>query len=396
MSSPHSPASTDVLESLPEVIQNAVAVLAILTTVGFEESAINYEQMPARSLGVDRDEMVLLARLIVGDRDFSYALGLAITDAEAWLARGTMIWRRADQATREAFYRTSALFRVEHFGNLLRGLEEVGIRPPKPLGLAIGELRRSGIADAVGRSAQPSPVAAPAPPPRPRPRPAAPAPTGPRRFEPGKLDVGKEAAAELMGVDLAPFVERHAAGDWGESAYVEENEAALRDGRAVLSVFRTDGGRRFWIVTWAARTKTSVMVHNEHADERLALDLVCRHVCIGAPKSPEIVAASNETLYAVPLFARNGPSDGSEAELAAMVLAYVIGEGRTGHVPPRPEQLFRELARSVTGVDFRPIDRNGRPVPKDAPQRKWQQEADRCKQENIGAWFAATWEERLH
>lgn len=59
---------------------------------------------------------------------------------------------------------------------------------------------------------------------------------------------------------------RHSRGDWGE---VDEhdrqaNEAALKDGTRLLSVYRTADGMKFWVITEADRSATTILLPEEY------------------------------------------------------------------------------------------------------------------------------------
>lgn len=58
---------------------------------------------------------------------------------------------------------------------------------------------------------------------------------------------------------------RHLQGDWGEvgAADREANEAALRAGKPLFSLYRTRVGRTVRVVTDASRTRTSMTLPEE-------------------------------------------------------------------------------------------------------------------------------------
>lgn len=58
---------------------------------------------------------------------------------------------------------------------------------------------------------------------------------------------------------------RHFAGDWGDVCADDAaaNEAALQFGGRVLSVYAADGPK-FWIITEADRSRTTVMLPEEY------------------------------------------------------------------------------------------------------------------------------------
>lgn len=76
---------------------------------------------------------------------------------------------------------------------------------------------------------------------------------------PGVLDA-------VSAVDLASALARHSRGDWGEveGADWEENNRSIRDGFRLLSAYRTEAGTRFWIITEADRSITTVLLPDEY------------------------------------------------------------------------------------------------------------------------------------
>lgn len=59
---------------------------------------------------------------------------------------------------------------------------------------------------------------------------------------------------------------RHSRGDWGD--VVEEdwrvNDQALQNGERLLSVYHTLSGTKFWIITEADRSATTVLLPSEY------------------------------------------------------------------------------------------------------------------------------------
>ena len=55
---------------------------------------------------------------------------------------------------------------------------------------------------------------------------------------------------------------RHAAGDWGNLCDEDrrENELALQEGHRLLSAYQADDGTKFWIITEADRSVTTVLL----------------------------------------------------------------------------------------------------------------------------------------
>jgi hypothetical protein len=66
--------------------------------------------------------------------------------------------------------------------------------------------------------------------------------------------------------DVLVGISRHQAGDWGEvNAHDrEENELSLREGFRLFSVYRSTKGMKFWMITEADRSVTTVLLPEDH------------------------------------------------------------------------------------------------------------------------------------
>lgn len=83
---------------------------------------------------------------------------------------------------------------------------------------------------------------------------------------PGALEV-----IEAAGQEPSFFLEKHASGDWGkvDAADAIANDAAIRSGERLLSVYRTLLGVEVWVLTEAmddagVRAATTLMLPEEH------------------------------------------------------------------------------------------------------------------------------------
>ena len=74
------------------------------------------------------------------------------------------------------------------------------------------------------------------------------------------------ALAAIPPEEMLGAMARHAAGDWGECGPEdwEENELSLREGFRLFSVYHTAAGRKFWIITEADRSVTTVLLPEEY------------------------------------------------------------------------------------------------------------------------------------
>jgi len=86
------------------------------------------------------------------------------------------------------------------------------------------------------------------------------------RFPLGFLYVTTHAAAELDPADVFKGLQRHASGDWGELCEedVAENELSLEEGFRILSAYTDGRGTKFWIITEADRSSTTVLLPDDY------------------------------------------------------------------------------------------------------------------------------------
>lgn len=86
------------------------------------------------------------------------------------------------------------------------------------------------------------------------------------KFSLGQTVITRNAADKLNPADVVTGMERHVSGEWGELCPedIAQNERALqREGRLV-SVYRDDNGTRFYIITEADRSVTTVLLPEDY------------------------------------------------------------------------------------------------------------------------------------
>ena len=85
-------------------------------------------------------------------------------------------------------------------------------------------------------------------------------------FAPGRIVITRGALDALDGNDVHACIARHAGGDWGDVCPEDKqaNEDALKVGARLLSAYHTDSGRKFWIITEADRSATTVLLPEEY------------------------------------------------------------------------------------------------------------------------------------
>ena len=88
------------------------------------------------------------------------------------------------------------------------------------------------------------------------------------KFQLGSLVAtpGALQALEQAGQSPMEFLQRHAAGDWGEvDAHDKaENEYSLQQGFRLLSAYRLADGTKIWIITEADRSSTTLLLPEEY------------------------------------------------------------------------------------------------------------------------------------
>lgn len=88
----------------------------------------------------------------------------------------------------------------------------------------------------------------------------------PARFPLGATVITPTALEELSSTAIREALERHAQGDWGEVCQEdrEANERALCQGLRLLSVYHNGNGTKFWIITEADRSATTVLLPSDY------------------------------------------------------------------------------------------------------------------------------------
>jgi len=87
-----------------------------------------------------------------------------------------------------------------------------------------------------------------------------------RAFPLGRLVSTPAALKAIPPDEMQKALLRHAQGDWGDCCPEdwEENELSLRQGYRLFSVYRTEAGRKFWIITEADRSATTVLLPGDY------------------------------------------------------------------------------------------------------------------------------------
>jgi hypothetical protein len=86
------------------------------------------------------------------------------------------------------------------------------------------------------------------------------------KFPLGKLVATVGAIKAITAEEASDAICRHHRGDWGIVGEDDrlENELSLKEGFRLFSVYMTKDGARFWIITEADRSATTVLLPEEY------------------------------------------------------------------------------------------------------------------------------------
>ena len=86
------------------------------------------------------------------------------------------------------------------------------------------------------------------------------------KFPPGTIVATPNALESVSSKEMDIALARHLQGDWGEVDEEDrhENEISLENGFRLLSVYRTSAGIKFWIITEADRSVTTVLLPEDY------------------------------------------------------------------------------------------------------------------------------------
>lgn len=86
------------------------------------------------------------------------------------------------------------------------------------------------------------------------------------KFNLGQTLITPGARDSLEAEDVMLAMRRHAKGDWGDCCHDdrEANDLALIEGSRILSVYHDKFGVKFWIITEADRSATTVILPSEY------------------------------------------------------------------------------------------------------------------------------------
>jgi hypothetical protein len=86
------------------------------------------------------------------------------------------------------------------------------------------------------------------------------------KFRLGRIVSTPNAINHLTQEDILTAIQRHQAGDWGDMDEHDrrENELSLKRGLRLLSVYYAGNGTKFWLITEADRSVTTVLLPEDY------------------------------------------------------------------------------------------------------------------------------------
>jgi hypothetical protein len=86
------------------------------------------------------------------------------------------------------------------------------------------------------------------------------------KFEIGRLVATPNALGVLTFDDIVACLSRHVVGDWGtmDPHDLHANNQALALGGRLFSAYDSAGGERFWIITEADRSATTILLPEDY------------------------------------------------------------------------------------------------------------------------------------
>jgi hypothetical protein len=86
------------------------------------------------------------------------------------------------------------------------------------------------------------------------------------KFRLGKIVSTPNALDQLTQEDILMGIQRHQAGDWGnvDTYGHAANDRALIEGKRLWSVYHAGSGVKFWLITEASRSHTTVLLPEDY------------------------------------------------------------------------------------------------------------------------------------
>jgi hypothetical protein len=86
------------------------------------------------------------------------------------------------------------------------------------------------------------------------------------KFQLGQIVATPNALNHLTQDDIRSGIIRHQSGDWGDldADDRKENDLALERGTRLLSAYQASNGVKFWIITEADKSSTTVLMPEDY------------------------------------------------------------------------------------------------------------------------------------
>jgi len=85
-------------------------------------------------------------------------------------------------------------------------------------------------------------------------------------FRLGRIMATPNALQSIPNEDILRAMQRHQAGDWGnlDNEDRTSNDRALKSGGRLFSAYHAENGTKFWIITEADRSVTTVLLPQDY------------------------------------------------------------------------------------------------------------------------------------
>jgi hypothetical protein len=86
------------------------------------------------------------------------------------------------------------------------------------------------------------------------------------KFQTGQLVITPTALETVPADEILTALDRHIRADWGDvtPADRDENNFSLQEGFRILSAYHTAIGEKFWLITEADRSVTTVLLPSDY------------------------------------------------------------------------------------------------------------------------------------
>jgi hypothetical protein len=134
------------LQRVPRTIRDALVFRVLMEAFGFTPSAISFEELPVRELGISGNDSLLIARVTVQPlaRFFCYPLG-SMVHISRELSDAQRSFECESDDVRETLYRTSAMLLPRFVATLMQLMTRASVTPRATLGEMIPKLRGLGM-----------------------------------------------------------------------------------------------------------------------------------------------------------------------------------------------------------------------------------------------------------